>query len=87
MDAESCCRGCSSGCLLLLKSHCLGHLQLLIGLVSGRVDRQGLCKVRLLCSALRTGHHLGVVGEKIEWLLGMAHQLTTCVALKKINKR
>lgn len=79
MDAESCCRGCL---LLLLKSHCLGHLQLLIGLVSGRVDGQGLRKVRLLCSALRTGHHLRVVGEKIEWLLGMAHQLATGVALE-----
>ena len=84
MDSKS--SSCGSRCLLLvlvLKIHGLSQLHLFVRFISGRVDCQGLGEVRLLGSALWARYHLGVVGEKIEWLLGMAHQLTTCVALQK----
>ena len=42
-----------------------------------------LGKMGLLCSTMRAGYHLRVVGEKAESLLGMNHQLIAIVALQK----
>jgi hypothetical protein len=67
---------------LLLLLHGGGNL---FGLVPLHVDGEALAKVRLLGAAVGTRDHLRVVGEEVEPLLGMDHEVVAIVALQKDN--
>ena len=55
----------------------------LLGFVPVNVDGERLAEVGVLDPAVGTRDHLGVVGEEVEALLGVDHQVAAVVALER----